>query len=91
MNTRNLFPRFGINTDFLLFDPSTWNDRDDFKKGLETCKSITVVNDAAERGVKLFSQYNAILTKDEDERQWIINGVQSYKRMYPSFNKSQLA
>lgn len=90
-NTRNFFERFNICTDFLKVDPSEWEDREDYRNGLETCKNIHVVNDAAERAVKLFSQYNDILCKCEEEKQWIITAVQSYKSNFPSVNKSILA
>lgn len=91
VNTKHFFDRFDISTDFLSVDPTQWSQREDYKKGHTTCANIHVVNDAAERAVKLFSHYNDILCKDEDEKQHIIKLVQHYKSLYPSINKSQLA
>lgn len=89
-NTSKFFERFDISTDFLSVDPSEWNDRDDYQKGRETCKGIHIVNDAAERAVKLFTRFNAILSKDEEEKQFIIIAVQHYNKLHSSIKKSHL-
>lgn len=68
-NTPKFLDRFAMKTDFLEFDPSTWPVRDDYRDGFEFCKNIHVVNDAAERGVKLTTDCNDISTKDEKQKQ----------------------
>lgn len=90
INTKKLFDRFCLPTGFLSVDPSHWGNNEDFKKGLEVCQKVHVVNDTAERAVKLFSEYNEIFTQDEDLKQCIIKSIQFYKDLYPSVNKSQL-
>lgn len=88
--TMKFFKRFEISTEFLLCDPSEWPQREDYKKGFETCKAIHVVNDSAERAVKLFSDYNEKLTKNEEQKQLIPKVVQHYRQMFPSHKKSDL-
>lgn len=44
---------------------------EDYKKGLQILKTVMVVNDVAERDVKLIEVYNTILTKDEDQKQYL--------------------
>lgn len=39
---------------------------------------------------ELFSQYNQILCKNEEEKQLIIKVIQHYRTKYPSINKAQL-
>ncbi|KAL4090628.1 hypothetical protein QTP88_025427 [Uroleucon formosanum] len=65
VKTNNLFKRFAINTDFLKLDPSTWRSNEDFQKSIVLLKKIPIINDVAERGVKLIEEYNDKITKDE--------------------------
>ena len=42
------------------------------------------------RGVKFIKDYNRVLTHDEDELQFILQVVDSYRKKYPSHSKSAL-
>lgn len=88
--TMEFFERFYITTEFLLSDPSEWSQKDDYKNGLDICRAIHVVNDSAERAVKLFSDYNEKLTKKEEQKQFIPQVVQYYSQIFQSHNKSDL-
>jgi len=61
-----LFDRFNIKTDFLNEDPVLWKNNQHYLQGLDQFTNLKVVNDAAERGVKLISDYNNLITKNED-------------------------
>lgn len=89
-NSMKFFERLKFFTDFLHVDPSEWNERLDWQKGNETCKSIHVVNDSAERGVKLFTDYNEILTKNEDQKLFIVKVVKRYRENHSSYKRSSL-
>lgn len=89
-NTMKFFKRFGISTDFLKFDPNTWEFRDDYNAGVEICYNIRVVNDIAERGVKLITEFNQILTNDEQMKQFLLQVVAEYRKQYSSCGKNQL-
>ena len=65
--TKTFFARFSISTDFLDRDPSTWKDDPGYKSAIEKLEKIVVVNDVAERGVKLIQEYCNSLTKNENE------------------------
>lgn len=71
-------------------DPSEWNEREDFLSGLQVSKNICVVNDPAERAVKLITDFNRSLTHDEEDKQYLIQVVEKYRKMYPSHTKSSL-
>lgn len=88
--TKNFFQRFDICTDFLNTDPSTWPMNVEFNIGLNKCCSIKVVNDSAERFVQLFTNYNLILTKDESQKQYLLQVVKDYTAKYPSTSKNRL-
>lgn len=49
-----------------------------------------VVNDTAERGVKLMADYNKILSRNETEKQWILLVVSKYRELYQSYHKKDL-
>jgi len=49
--------------------------------------AFSIVNDTAERGVKLIQDFNAILTNDEDQKQFLqICRLDVRKRVYPVSN-----
>lgn len=88
--TRNFFSRFEIDEDFLKLDPSFWTDNENFQKGLKTVRQMKIVNDVAERGVCLFTDYNQILSKSEDQKQFILQIVTAYRQRFPDATKETL-
>nr|XP_036227034.1 uncharacterized protein LOC118682429 [Bactrocera oleae] len=66
------FERFNIDTDFLQLDFRKWSDHPDYLKGFEIVKHLKVVNDSAERAVKLTEEYINTLAKNEDQKQYVI-------------------
>jgi hypothetical protein len=54
-------------------------------------KKLKVVNDIAERGVKLIKDYNECLTKNEEQKQFILQIVSDYRRRFPDCNKKTLS
>lgn len=85
--TRSFFARFEIDEEFLKLDPSMWPENDSFQNGSNIAKKLKIVNDAAERGVSLFTDYNQILSKDEDQKQCILQIVSEYRKLFPNANK----
>lgn len=70
--SKQLFQRFNIPTDFLYEDPSFWEENKNFQKGRKIFLSLKVVNDVAERGVKLIEEFNDKFTKNEDQKQYLL-------------------
>ncbi|GBP30652.1 hypothetical protein EVAR_76197_1 [Eumeta japonica] len=70
-----------IKDSFLELPTDTWNDNDDYLQGKNCLKKLRVVNDTAERGVKLFEDYNTILTKNEDEKQFLLHVVEENRKI----------
>lgn len=89
--SQQLFDRLEMETDFLLFDPSVWNEREDYKAAVQKCQDVQVVNDSAERAVKLITDYNRSLTHDEDDRQYLLQVVEFYRQKYPDYKKSTVS
>lgn len=88
--TKQFFTSFGLPHDFLQFEPSTWESNEDFQECLRFCHQLPVVNDTAERGVKFMKDYNKVLTNNEEEKQMVLQIVESYKKKYPNANKNNL-
>ena len=52
-NSWLLFETLGVNTKWLKTPVQTWEKNEDYLKAMNYLKNIRVVNDVAERGVKL--------------------------------------
>ena len=53
-------------------------------------RELCVVNDAAERGVALMQEFNALLTKDEKQTQFAIQVIKEHHKCYPDSKKETL-
>lgn len=67
-----LFDRFDIQTNFLSLDPIYWEENEEYKKGKQIVRSLKVVNDTAERHVKLMEKFNCKITKNEEQKQFLL-------------------
>jgi len=79
-NTMNFFRCLRIESDFLDADPESWRERDDYRHGQEVVAALKVINDDAERGVALIEEYNALITKNEEQKQFLLQVVQDHRR-----------
>ena len=68
----------------------SWEDSKDYITARMFVRTVKTTNDLAERAIKTATDYSQILTKDEDTRKRIIQGVEDLRRAYPDFNKSTL-
>jgi hypothetical protein len=75
---------------FLTKDPETWEEDDSFRKLKESVMRMKVVNDTAERGIALIQKYNGTITKDEDQKQFLLRFVQRHRKLYPTSLKASL-
>ena len=57
----------GIDSSFLQQDPQTWEGIEEYQFAVRRAASLKVVNGYAERGVALMTDFNPILTKNEDQ------------------------
>jgi len=85
--TIRFFERFNINLSFIETDPSTWDDNLDYCKGKEIVNNLKVVNDTAERAVKLIEDFNKIGTKNEEQKQYMLQVITKYRKEFPHSNK----
>lgn len=86
-----LFKRFKIKCDFLTEDPKNWPNNEDYLKLQSFIRSIKVINDTAERGIKLVHDFNNSLTKNEEQKQYLLQVVAECRRLYPDSSRSTLS
>ena len=68
----------------------SWEDSEDYITAKMFVHTVKTTNDLVERAIKMATDYAQILTKDEDTRRRIIQGVEDHRRAYPDFKKSSL-
>lgn len=71
-------------------DPSEWMDDEDYIEIQQNLAKLQVVNDHAERAVKLFSDFNNKLTKDEKQKQYLMQVISKYRQNFPGISKTEL-
>ncbi|KAG7168401.1 hypothetical protein Hamer_G002435, partial [Homarus americanus] len=87
-NTNCFFQNTLLNSGFVSKDPSQWNDNPQFLQSREILQELQVVNDVAERAVKLIQDYNSSITKSEDQKQYLLQVVTTHRRQYPNIKKA---
>ena len=85
------FRRFNIDESFLGTDPILWQEIETFQTAKNIVRKLKVVNDIAERAVHLIEDYNNILTKNEDQKQFCLQVLTDYRKQYPDAKKTTLS
>ena len=67
-----------MDKDWLYDKPEQWTANKSFKKGKKFVGNIKVVNDAAERTVKLYLDYAAILTENEEQPATLLQVIEKH-------------
>lgn len=75
----DIFKQYGMNTDWLNRNSPCWKKDENYKKAKNVFQNLIVVNDCAERGVKVIQDYSGFLTKDEKQLQGVIQTVHSHR------------
>ena len=76
-----------MSPDWLALPPAQWDSNPDY---MEFRNFVRAVNDCAERGVKLATDYSKSLTKDSQERSKIFQVVEAERRDKPDAKKCTL-
>jgi hypothetical protein len=89
--SRRFFAILGLKTDFLMVDPSEWYGCTDYRVAADLVRAMRVVNDIAERGVALMQNFNTVLTKNEEQKQYLLQVVEQHQRTFLNEKKTTLA
>ena len=85
-----LFSILGLDYDWLRQKPEEWDNSTDYQEMREFVRTVKVSNDAAERRVKMISDYAKILTQDNSMRRKLLQGVEMSRNIHPDFTKKTL-
>lgn len=86
-HTADFFNRFGLSIKFMDLDPSEWTASAEFIENVNKIKDMKVVNDCAERGVKLISDFHRSITGKEEEKQFLLQVVSKNRKELPNSPK----
>src|SRR6218665_2542627 len=75
---------------FFLRDREEWCDDPSYQDLRMTLSTTTVMNDSAERATALMQQYNMPLTKNEEQKQFILRIVNHHRKTYQSCSRATL-
>ena len=63
-DSSKFFVSIGVDPDFLKSSAEFWDSHPSYNRAFDIVKNLNVVNDAAERGVNLATEFNNTLTRD---------------------------
>ena len=78
------------NMNWLSQPVSSWDKNDNFNELATAIRNLKVVNDCAERGVKLIEDYAKCITKNENSRQDLLQLVEKERKELKNVNKLSL-
>lgn len=81
---------FGIDEDFLQVNPSQWGSSSSYASSKTIISSIKVVNDSAERNVALATTYNDTITKNEEQKQFLLQTVEDHRKRFKTAKKHDM-
>lgn len=85
-----LFETLGVETYWLGTPVHEWQSDVQYQEVETFVKHVKVVNDLSERAVKLIQDYSVTITKDEKQRQYLLQVVENERKRIPDFKKSTL-
>lgn len=87
--SRMFFETVGVDDRFLDLVES-WPVSASYKNAEAAAKNLACVNDCAERGVALIETFNETLTRDEEQKQYLLQVVERHRRDFATCNRDKL-
>ena len=82
-NTFKLFELLELTSKFLTeFDLTQWEQNDEFLKAYQCVQSFRVVNDIADCEIKLIQDFNLSVTKNKEQKQYLLQAVSEHKHKF---------
>lgn len=76
---------------FLKKDPTEWKDDLVYIEMEDKASNLKVVNDCAERGIALINKFNSSITKNEEQKQYLLRAVDLHRKKYHMASKANIA
>ncbi|KAK0061980.1 hypothetical protein Bpfe_008473 [Biomphalaria pfeifferi] len=84
------FQVLNLDKSLLNLSVEQWPQLEAYQHAKVVAHSLKVVNDSAERGIALATNFNKSLTKKEEEKQYLYQVVESHRKQYPDAKKATL-
>ena len=84
----NFFTILGLSHEFLQVDPSDWEFQPEYQESKRLVLSLKVINDLAERGVAFIQEFNSSLTRNEEQKQYLLQVVENHRKKFSAPTKS---
>lgn len=86
-----LFGLLGLGDDqrWMLADPEEWHLHPDYCRAEDFVQNLEVVNDCAERGIKMISDFKDIV-KSEDQLKLALQVIEDHRNKFPTVTKQCL-
>ncbi|ESO12512.1 hypothetical protein HELRODRAFT_159064 [Helobdella robusta] len=68
-----------------------WSDTPSFQVAAVFIKNLVCINDSAERGVALVQHFNETITKDAEQKQFLLQVVEQHRKNFADYNRELLA
>ena len=78
--SRSFFQTAGIDDSFLSVDVEAWPNNECFKNAQSLVKNLACVNDCAERGIAPIQTFSDSITKDEEQKQYLLQVVEKHRK-----------
>ena len=88
--SRYIFTRLGIKTDWLSQAVTDWPDHPSYQEVKMFLEGLKVTNDVSERAIKLATDFAHVITKDPFEKQRLFQVVEYHRRKFSNFKKTTL-
>lgn len=82
-DTKEFFEIMNISTSFLMNSAKKWSGDKCYLDAKQLVASLVVVNDVAERGVKLITDFNMKSTRDPVQQQYLLQVIEYHRKKYP--------
>jgi len=81
-STKRFFNILKLPGEFLQHDPIEWEKHETYKRSPEVVRSVKGVNDLAERRVALNQKFNSFITRNEEQKQFLLQVVEANRRVF---------
>ena len=88
--SRSFFRTTAIDDSFLDIPVDECPENQSYRIACEFVNNLVCVNDSAERGVALIQNFNSTITKDEEQKQFLLQVVEKHRYEFSKCNRNSL-
>ena len=88
--SRSFFKTSQIDDSFLQMPVQTWSDSPSYNAAATLVKNLAGVNDCSERGGALIQNFNETITKDEQQKQFLLQVVEKHRKQFKNCKRDSL-